>query len=117
MNIREKLFLLLFVFAGAVLCYFVVATKGMSQVGNAFSFLGGIATLIPPLNQLRSNQSFIRAISIPAHPDLAGLDEELEQERRRNFMSFKPFDFVLVVSGILLMSSGFLISILTSSSI
>lgn len=92
----------------------VVSNRGYAQLGNALSFLGGLATLGPPLNQVRKNQKFSTVIAIPPHPDLAELDEELENQRRLSFMAFKPFDFTMLVGGLLLVSLGFLVSIIAS---
>lgn len=83
-------------------------------MGNALSFLGSIATLIPPFNQVRSNRKFAGALAIPSHPELAELDRDVEEQRKLAFMAFNPFDYTLLIGGLMLVSIGFLVSIVTS---
>lgn len=114
MSGKEKIFIFIFALLSLSLCLLVVKYKGTGQLGNALSFLGSVATLVPPFNQLISNRLFFKVISIQSTPELRDLDDALEAQRRKAFMSFKTFDFVLVVGGLILMSTGFLASIVTS---
>jgi len=114
MNFHEKS-----IFAGLLascvsMSLYVVHTKGIEQLGNALSFFGTIATLIPAFNQVRTNRAYTNTIEIPTHPVLISLDKGLEVARRDSFMNFNKFDYRMIVLGLTLVSTGFFLSIVTS---
>jgi hypothetical protein len=114
MNGRERTFIFSFLIFCIVVSAYVEHTKGITQLGNAISFLGGLATLIPAFGQARKNREFAVVINMPTDPQLKDLDEGLEVARKEAFMVFKTFDYLLFLGGLLLICVGFLISIITS---
>lgn len=109
MSAREKIFLAFFVVVGSALTYYVKYLKGVAQVGNALSFFGAVATLIPALTQLKTNRAFAKISVLPVPPGLEVIDEAVESVRKEEFMSFKLLDYVLFLGGISLVCVGFLV--------
>lgn len=107
---RKKIFLF-FIFC-AVVVTIVTITKGVSQLGNALSFLGGIATLVPALSQAQLNRRFAEAIVETTHPDMQQLVQGLVAARRDVLLRFSPFDYYMFIDGMVMLCLGFLVSII-----
>ena len=102
--------------AFAVLTALVVALvwrwRGVPQVGNALSFCGSLWSLWPTVQALRTSRRYTKAIDTPGPPEMAKLKQSAEKARRRRLLAFDAGQFALVVIGVGLMSTGFLLSIL-----
>ena len=114
MSGREKLFIFCFLVVCITVAAWVERTKGIAQLGNVVSFFGGLATLIPAFSQVLTNRRYTIVIEMPGGREFRILDKGLEEARRRAFMSFKSFDYILFVGGLILICAGFLISIVVS---
>lgn len=109
---KQKIFLF-FIFCVIVITI-VTITKGAGQIGNALSFLGGIATLVPALSQAQLNRRFAEAIVETTHPDMQQLVQGLVAARRDVLLRFSLLDYYMFIDGMVMLCLGFLVSIILS---
>lgn len=98
----------------AVCAYYVLERKGITQLGNVFSFVGTLALLTPPFRQLLGNLWFSKSSDGPFDDELAPLQDEAERTRVREYVSFSRADLRFFVVGILMTCAGFFLNILYS---
>lgn len=98
----------------AVCTYYVLQRKGITQLGNVFSFVGTLALLTPPFRQLLGNLWFSKSSDGPLDDELAPLQDEAERTRVREYVSFSRADLRFFIVGILMTCAGFFLNILYS---
>ncbi len=111
LSVRRRLLGFVFGVAALLVVAAVWRWRGVSQVGNALSFCGGLMSLWPTVKALRLSLTYSRAIKTPGPPELQAAEKAAEQARRRRLLAFDATQFAQVVVGVALMSVGFAWSI------